>query len=1145
MPPPTMPNPRTYITANELFRRIAHVLSTANEMPVGVNKQLHDTLSLACDGALQDSLQAFGNLFSKVDFLCKQHKIALRDVIAIQQMRRETNRAMPIATQDVPYHCRALSIFVSAVYGEHIPSSLVGRIAPINKPPKEYRHVDFRYLRCIVDQCDDNCIMVKIDHESYEEPMTLDLKSDELAYLKPLLHVGMQLNLLDCTKQGNALLPRLVVIEPDFLLDISAIARCFTDYGHHPLAYTVNRMGANANSQAILVGSFAGAALDDIINNDADYDWRQTFTNTFKERTMEFCTCPDLNVREPFREVAVNQAKNIEEIVARLFDANQEGFDRSKALLEPSFVCEELGLQGRVDLMTSDFRLLVEQKSGANYNIQRNQPNEYGSFQKEEHYVQLLLYYGVLRHNFRLSNHQVDIRLLYSKYPLPGGLVVVAYLQRLFHEAIRLRNEIVAQEFGIAQRGFESVIDKLSPDTLNQNQLNSTFFFRYLEPQIEAVTLPLQMLDPLQRAYVCRMLTFTYNEQLLAKVGAQQTQGHSGADLWNMPLAEKRETGNIFTALELKDAQKSNDYNGVDTLTFIVPEQADDFLPNFRRGDMVYLYAYEPQTEPDVRHNILFKGVLVDLAVNQLVVHLNDGLQNDNFLKEAKHFAIEHASSDVGNASAVKAMHAFATANPQRKDLLLGQRAPLYNDQLTLTRSYHHSYDEVLLRIKQARDYYLLVGPPGTGKTSMALRFIVEEQEGNILLMSYTNRAVDEICDMLLSANIPFLRVGNEYSCDERFRPFLLDRLVESDPKLNLIKQRIEACRVFVGTTSTMQSRSNIFALKHFNLAVIDEASQILEPNIVGLLSANIPQPLALRLGLNAANDNVPAIDKFVLIGDHKQLPAVVQQNATQAAVNHPLLNAIGITDCRQSLFERLIHWERSQGRTRFIGTLNRQGRMHPHIARFPNDMFYTHEQIDVVPCAHQEEQQLHYNLPAQDELDNQLKAHRLLFFAAENNENEGASDKANPAEARIVARILGRIHRFYAQDFDANRTVGVIVPYRNQIAMIRRELAKLGIAELDNITIDTVERYQGSQRDVIIYSFTIVHRYQLDFLTANCFEENGKIIDRKLNVALTRARKQMIITGHMPTLCFNRTFKALIDHVRENGLVVEEQGAI
>ena len=383
-----MPNPRTYITADELFRRIDHTLSTATTNPESINKQLHDTLSLACDGALQDSLQAFGNLFSKVDFLCKRHRIALRDVVAIQQMRRESNKALPIPAADVPYHCRALAIFVSAVYNKHIPSMLVGRIAPTNKPPKELRHVDFRYLRCIVDLCDDNCIMVKIDHESYEEPMVLNLETEEQAYLKPLLRVGMQLNLLDCTKQGHALLPRLVVIEPDFLLDISSIARCFTDYGHHPLAYTVNRMGANANSQAILVGSFAGAALDDIINNNTDYDWRQTFTNTFKERTMDFCTCPDLNVREPFREVAVNQANNIEEIVDRLFDNEQEGFDRSKALLEPSFVCEELGLQGRVDLMTSDFRLLVEQKSGANYNIQRNQPNEYGSFQKEDHYVQ-------------------------------------------------------------------------------------------------------------------------------------------------------------------------------------------------------------------------------------------------------------------------------------------------------------------------------------------------------------------------------------------------------------------------------------------------------------------------------------------------------------------------------------------------------------------------------------------------------------------------------------------------------------------------------------------------------------------------------------------------------------------------------------
>jgi DNA replication ATP-dependent helicase Dna2 len=74
------------------------------------------------------------------------------------------------------------------------------------------------------------------------------------------------------------------------------------------------------------------------------------------------------------------------------------------------------------------------------------------------------------------------------------------------------------------------------------------------------------------------------------------------------------------------------------------------------------------------------------------------------------------------------------------------------------------------------------------------------------------------------------------------------------------------------------------------------------------------------------------------------------------------------------------------------------------------------------------------------------------------------------------------------------------------------------------------VERYQGSQRDVIIYSFTIQQRYQLDFLAANTFMEDGHPIDRKLNVALTRARRQLILLGNRETLEWNPLFRQLID---------------
>ena len=136
-------------------------------------------------------------------------------------------------------------------------------------------------------------------------------------------------------------------------------------------------------------------------------------------------------------------------------------------------------------------------------------------------------------------------------------------------------------------------------------------------------------------------------------------------------------------------------------------------------------------------------------------------------------------------------------------------------------------------------------------------------------------------------------------------------------------------------------------------------------------------------------------------------------------------------------------------------------------------------------------------------------------------------------SEARIVADIVARIRRFYGERFDSERTIGIIVPYRNQIAAIRGEIVKNGVAEADRISIDTVERYQGSQRDVIIYSFTVQRRSQLAFLTANCFTENGRTIDRKLNVALTRARRQMIMTGNVEVLKENALFAELIKRYR------------
>ncbi|MBF1602173.1 MAG: AAA family ATPase [Prevotella sp.] len=1118
--------------AHELFSRIADILSAPSEAQALI---MHETLVIACHEGLKNTRHGFGNLSSQVESLCRQHNIAPQDIVAIQKMRRHSNSYAPILPEDVAYDCRALAIFVSAVVQEAIPSFLVGKIPARGRTTENIQITNYRYIRCIVREWDDSTIQVAVtNQDSSEELLLVDYMNTpdyiDFSYLRPMLREGMQLNLLDCTVTRKKVVPRLIVVEPDYLIDISTIANCFETYGHHPLLFTVNRLTPRLSNKHIVLGNFAGSALDDIINHPAEYDIKETFRSNFREKALDYATCPDFDAAS-FKQDAERQVENIKGIVDEIFQT----FDREKAILEPSFVCERLGIQGRVDLMTTDLKLLVEQKSGKNTFIERKYKNPHGSLHVEKHYVQVLLYYGILQYNFQLSPKNAHIQLLYSKYPLPDGLLEVEPLQKLIREAIRFRNQTVATEFWMAENGFDRMLPLLTPQTLNVEKQNDNFYNRYLLPQLTETLAPLHQLNDLERAYFTRMMTFVIKEQLVSKVGVQEGVGNSNADLWNMPLAEKKETGNIYTGLTIIEKERSSSFNGYDTITLAVPQQGEDFLPNFRRGDMIYLYAYKKNEAPDVRMSILFKGSLQEIHGDRLVVHLNDGQQNPDLIS-GDYFAIEHAGSDIGGTSAIRSLYTFITSNEERRQLLLGQRVPCVDKSLTLSHSYHPDYDEIILKAKQAQDYFLLIGPPGTGKTSQALQFLVREQlaekskvqsskfkvQSSILLLAYTNRAVDEICNMLTENELDYIRIGNEFSCDPKYSDHLLKEVLDDNATLNSIKSTLADARIVVATTSTMNSNAALFNIKHFDLAIIDEASQILEPNIIGLLTVRHAERRA--------------IERFILIGDHKQLPAVVQQSDAETEIDDGELLRINLFSCDNSLFERLILTERAAGRTDFIGTLHKQGRMHPDIADFANRKFYAREQLECVPLAHQLEQTLNYNKASEDETDDVLKAHRMIFIPSKPCRQLNISEKVNTEEARIITDLLRRLYRQLGKNFDPQKSVGVIVPYRNQIAMIRKEIEKLGIPELEEISIDTVERYQGSQRDIILYSFTIQSRYQLDFLTANTFYEDGQPIDRKLNVAITRARKQLILTGNEQTLRHNQLFAELIDYIKEKG---------
>lgn len=1113
---------RIELQSFDLFNRIERIHHQPTAAPDNLQAKyilLHKVLEQACYELTTGVTLSFANLFSRLDYICKEKKMTPSDRYAIQTMRRNCNAAMgdrfQADMQEYLYDLRALVRFVSLGFEEDIPASILPEIPHSNRPYQGTRLSHIPYVRASVTSWNDTQIFAATDSETDPFIIINYAKGGydgDLLYLKDLLSENLPLNLLDVrVDEENHYIPNLIVIHPDYLIDISSLAACFREYGHHPLNYFMNKIKPRANTAPILMGNLASQFLDDYINEQPQepVSYPRTIKKFFAASALDFCTCP---LPADFHAQAQAQMMNIRSFVHDVLPHNIRNFNKKNTLLEASFICEKLGLQGRVDMMQKDFQVLIEQKAGKR--------DEYHRRHKEDHFIQMMLYQGVLMYNFGQETANMQTFLLYSKYA--DGLLIEHFAENLFRESIKLRNYIVHNEMQLGDGAIGEIVDSLSTDLLNELQIGGKLWNDYQEPQLQTAINTLKRCTPLERAYFNRFFTFVSKEQILSKTGGSNDASHGFAGNWHIPLHEKLEAGNILTGLTIQEKQSSGPGKGYDLIELHIPAQDEDFLPNFRTGDMVILYAYKE--EPDMRKQILMKGNILELQPDRMTLVLRNGQQNKDIIGGKEEvFAVEHDFSDTSANNGFRGLYAFLSAQADRKELLLGVRLPAQLEDVKLNGDYGR-FNELILKEKQAKDYFLLVGPPGTGKTSCALRFMVEEAlsepDTSILLLSYTNRAVDEICAMLTDSGIadrtPFIRIGNELSCDKRFVPYLLKYSLDDCPKLTDIQQKMARTRIFVGTTTAINNRLNLFTLKHFQLAIIDEASQILEPDLIGILSARHQQH--------------NAIDKFVLVGDYKQLPAIAQQSTKEAAVTDLLLRNIGLEDCRNSLFERL--YKSSPDTCRSI--LHKQGRMHPAIAEFPNQTFYYREQLESVPLPHQlEETPYEAGLTPQDTIDQLLLARRMVFIPAEAPDHLTCSDKTNPNEARIVATLLGHIYRLTESRFDPNRTVGVIVPYRNQIAMIRKEIARLQLPALQDISIDTVERYQGSQRDIIIYSFTIQNFSQLNFLTANTFQEGNFLIDRKLNVALTRARKQLLLTGNPHILGANITFYKLMEYIR------------
>jgi len=934
-------------------------------------------------------------------------------------------------------------------------------------------------------------------------------------HLRPFLAPDVQLNLVRPRLHDGIYYPELIILWPDYLLDVTAIANCFEDYSHDPYLYLIGKLSPAEDTPYTLLGNLASQLLDEEVHRGSrETTYAESYASFMRSNTFKALTTELGNLEED----GAKQRDNIRRALSEGVQRRVGRYRREEVMVEPSFFSEMLGLQGRMDLLQLDYKVLVEQKSGKGAYVRGARPDD-PPRQQTKHYVQLLLYLAILNYNYNIPNREVQAMLLYSKYA--NGLIGVTPAPQLLFEAISLRNRIAGLETRFCTGGMK-VLDRLTTSYFRQGAVREDFWNMYIAPKFDAILDPIHRASDTERAYFYRFLTFLANEHTLAKIGNKAKESSGFAAKWHDTLEEKYQAGNIYDQLALTSPDGGHE-GVVERLTFGFAKDRASDMSNFRTGDIVIAYPYRREEEPDARRTMVFRASITAIMADSITIELR-APQSDKhvfvrYRKEEYHWAIEHDFMEASYRAQYSGMHAFLSAPKERRDLLMMERQPGLDESRRLKGDYGR-FNELALRVKKASDFFLIIGPPGTGKTSYGMLYTLKEQlleEGShVLIMSFTNRAVDEICSKLVEEGIDFVRIGGRHSCAPEYRRYLLDERLKECTDLSAMRSLVAGTRVMVGTTASLSGSTQLFRLKTFDLAIIDEASQILEPHLMPLLAARTPEGEA-------------AIRKFVMIGDHKQLPAVVQQHPDTSRVDDPLLTGIGLTDCRLSLFERLL--KRYRDDKRLVYMLTHQGRMHREIADFPNRAFYG-GRLHVVPLEHQEEP-----LPEQgysnNAIDNLLLTHRLCFVAAPSPEPV-VSEKVNPIEASMIAATVERIYRLHADDFDVQRTVGVIVPYRNQIAAVRNAIDAYGHPVLHDITIDTVERFQGSQRDYILYGFTVQRTYQLNFLANNTFEEDGMMIDRKLNVAMTRARKHLLMFGNPEIICADPVFDKLVRYVKD-----------
>ncbi|MBS1651244.1 MAG: AAA family ATPase [Bacteroidetes bacterium] len=467
-----------------------------------------------------------------------------------------------------------------------------------------------------------------------------------------------------------------------------------------------------------------------------------------------------------------------------------------------------------------------------------------------------------------------------------------------------------------------------------------------------------------------------------------------------------------------------------------------------------------------------------------------------------------------------------------------GIAPPEFNAPLNIgpITSLNISQNKAVLKSLTAKHFSVIHGPPGTGKTTTLVQTIKTclYSEKQILACAPTNTAVDLLTQKLLAEKINVLRIGHPARITEDILHCTLDQKIKLHPNYNelknlkkstqtffelagkykrvfgkeeanqramyyaeakkcraeaktiesfIIKDIIEKTQVICCTPVT--SNSKLLYGKKFNTLFLDEASQTIEPMVwVALLKCN----------------------RVVLCGDHLQLPPVIKsQEAKQKGLSKTLLDVC-------------VNYPNA------VSFLNTQYRMNENIIAFSNANFYTNKLLtdsSVKTITLKPEDDSDYNLPVEF-ID-------TAGCGFEEQQHSETLSNYNPPEAKLLLAHLTELSKWYFNSKEKNNdkiSVGIISPYKEQVILLKKTIPSETKSLFYSVRVNTIDGFQGEEDDIIY----------LSLVRSNTKNEIGFLSDlRRMNVALTRARKKIVVIGDSATISSSTFYKNFVEYCEKN----------